>query len=820
MNGLPRLTVAAALAVLLTALSLRPTLDGLSWLLPVVACVGVVAASGYVARRYHVPRLLVPLVEIGALTVVLVQRYAHAERVLGVLPGHDVVDEMRVLWDDGIHIIAESGPPAPVTPGLVVVLAASLGLVAVVVDTIAVTYRSPAFAGLPLLVLYAVPVALVPHGVPWAYFGVAAAGWLGLLLADGSERLGGWGRRLGSHTLAGEATGQGTVGRRIGLAAVLLAILLPAVVPGLGAAAFGHGFGGSGDGGGGTVDTVNPFVSLGAALNRPTNGQVLTYTSDDPTPDYLHLVTLTTFDGVTWVPSNLETSGHLADGGPLPPPTGLDPATPVSAVTTTVQLDGLARSTWLPVPYPVTTVRVEGDSGRWVWDTTNRVIWSADTRVDHVGYTATSLAVRPTAELLEAAPEVDPVFVDALTQYPRDVAQSVVDQANQIVAAAKSPLEKALALEGFFRDPANHFTYSTHVPQGTTADPLTSFLEARIGFCQQYAGTYAVMARIVGLPTRVVVGFVPGEKIGDTWSVKWHDLHAWPEVYFEGAGWVRFEPTPSDNTGVTVPDYAVTSPTPTTSSSPTALPSAAVTASPSPAPSDRLTSEHTQGPVAASTWRTPSVWVLAPLLVVAALLVPWAVRLGQRRRRYARAHRGDPRQAAAAAWEELVATSIDLDLAWPASRTPRQVAASLIESVRLERADRAVGPPAADALRRLAVVTERARYARTTDAAPELAADIARVRAGLMASTARFTRLRATFVPRSLLDQVGGRAADMLGWVDATVQNPFSAIPRGRGGRDLTTRTTSHQPRRSDRRRGRRGRPAKGRTSGAGVPRE
>ena len=80
----------------------------------------------------------------------------------------------------------------------------------------------------------------------------------------------------------------------------------------------------------------------------------------------------------------------------------------------------------------------------------------------------------------------------------------------------------------------------------------------------------------------------------------------------------------------------------------------------------------------------PWVWVLVPLAVIAVLLLPWAVRLRQRRRRLARTTAPDPRDAAAAAWTELAATCADLDLAWPASRTPRQVALHLIEHRRLE----------------------------------------------------------------------------------------------------------------------------------------
>jgi hypothetical protein len=174
--------------------------------------------------------------------------------------------------------------------------------------------------------------------------------------------------------------------------------------------------------------------------------------------------------------------------------------------------------------------------------------------------------------------------------------------------------------------------------------------------------------------------------------------------------------------------------------------------------------------------RFPWVWVLVPLLVIAVLLTPWAVRLRQRRGRYARAGGSDPRDAAAAAWAELAATGADLDLAWPASRTPRQVAAALIESTQLERGAPDVGPPAADALRRLAVTTERARYARSAEPTPGLVADVAAARAGLFGWANRVQRLRATFLPISMLSRVAARTADTLDWVDTAPRRARRAL--------------------------------------------
>jgi transglutaminase-like putative cysteine protease len=90
------------------------------------------------------------------------------------------------------------------------------------------------------------------------------------------------------------------------------------------------------------------------------------------------------------------------------------------------------------------------------------------------------------------------------------------------------------------------FRYTTDV--GTPGnEPLLEFLfHTHAGYCQHFAGAAALLLRVAGIPTRVVVGFATGELIGkDTWAVRDEDAHAWIEVYFPGVGWVPFNPTPA-----------------------------------------------------------------------------------------------------------------------------------------------------------------------------------------------------------------------------------------------------------------------------------
>ncbi len=795
MSGLPRLTVTAAIAVLLTAISLQPTLQDTTWLLPTALLVAVVAITGYLARRYGVPRLLIPLAQVGVLAVAGVLRFAQDVAVFGFLPGRDVLLTVQALVTEATDTISTVAAPAPLTPGLTFLLALSVALVAIVVDTIAVTYRSPALAGVPLLVLYAVPVAVVANGVSWVYFGLAATGWLALLLADGRERVGGWGRRLGTRTYAGDPAAPnptappeplGALGRRIGIAAVGLAVVLPAVVPGLSEAVFGRG-GGSGSGsGGGTITTVNPFVSLGDDLNRPDDTEVLRYTTDVNRPDYLRLVTLDTFDGKTWLPASLETSGRIATD-PLPPPTGLSVNTQRSQVTTQLTSTELTGSTWLPMPYPPTAVAVSGPTAEdWLYDSTNRVIWSPKSDSANTTWSVTSLSVDPTRAQLKADVTLDPVFLTRYTQLP-ELPPIVKQTAQEVTREADGNFEKAVALQDYFND--GSFVYDPTTPS-TANDPLTTFLTSKRGFCQQFAGAYAAMARSLGIPTRLVVGFVPGEQDANgSWSVTWHDTHAWPEVYFEGVGWTRFEPTPrNDNGGIRLPTYTLPE---------TQQPG--VSGNPRQGGEPRVPrtrdgevfvppkADAGQGPGAVDAVETtspsfPWVWVLVPLAVVGLALIPWAIRRQQRRRRLAVARTAEPVRAATAAWDELAATSLDLARAWPDSRTPRQVARGLADAA-------ALPDLSASALWRIALATERARYARTATPVDGLADDVLLARRGLLEATGRRRRILATFAPASLLTRVSTRTADLLDWVDASPRRARRALG-ARRDRRASRRTT------------------------------
>jgi transglutaminase-like putative cysteine protease len=111
-------------------------------------------------------------------------------------------------------------------------------------------------------------------------------------------------------------------------------------------------------------------------------------------------------------------------------------------------------------------------------------------------------------------------------------------------ADAQTAYGQILALQNRFRN--GNFSYTQDVEPVEGTDPILHFLtESKSGFCQQFATAMAVMARALGYPARVAVGFREGERLGDTYTVDSRDAHAWVEVFFPGYGWLPFEPTPS-----------------------------------------------------------------------------------------------------------------------------------------------------------------------------------------------------------------------------------------------------------------------------------
>ena len=151
---------------------------------------------------------------------------------------------------------------------------------------------------------------------------------------------------------------------------------------------------------------------------------------------------------------------------------------------------------------------------------------------------------------------------------PADVPASIVDTARDVTASAPTDYDKALALQEFLRN--GDFRYSETAPvaddyDGNGLDVVATFLERKAGYCVHFASAMAVMARTIDIPSRIAVGYAPGRvtgiKDGETvYANTSDDLHAWTELFFEGAGWVRFDPTTSIGTATAFEEPASATP--------------------------------------------------------------------------------------------------------------------------------------------------------------------------------------------------------------------------------------------------------------------
>ena len=776
-----RLTVAAVLAVVLACAGLAPVFDGYGWFTRVVGAALVVGCLAGLARALRVPGTAQPLVALAGLSAYVAVVFAGTTLAYGVVPTGQTLALLRDLAETGLLDVQELSPPVPTTPGLVLLAVLGIGVVAVVVDALAVVLRRPAVAGLPLLVLFVVPAAVLPDGVGMLPFVLGAAGWLGLLLVDGSDVVARWGAPTrGERVRRRSDPGLGRVGRRIGVTALGVAVIVPVVVPGLDGSLLPGGSGPGFGNGSRSTTTYNPILDLAGQLSLPEPRELLRYTTDDDTPDYVRLTTLDRFDeNGRW--SSSELSGDLRDDAVqdgIPTPSGTTRSARrqlTTRVTMTGQLDG----PWLPVPFPTEQVQLDGP---WLWDTEAETAFSTRTSLLEVDgpYAVSAARLLPSVELLREVQSV-PGAIDEVYAEPPTLSPYVRDLLDTTVAGQETDYDRVAALQALFRDPANGFVYdeTASTPGLNAPDALENFLVGRTGYCEQYASAMAALVRALGIPARVAVGFTQGTQFrNDSWVVTTNDAHAWPEVWFNGAGWVRFEPTPRSDQIVTTPGYSTAPVELAPDAGPAEVPDAAPVLPDAGAqgPQGLDRADDLATPVDAADERRLSPLLLLVPLALLVLGAPALLAAARRRRVHV-----DPLTA----WAAVCEDAVDVGHAWRPADAPRAAAEHLL-------ARRSLTEPAAQALRHLAGLAEQARYARTCAAgtpdpqAPSLVDDVAAVRAGLMSSVSGRALWQARLLPTSALrrvgDHVSGAAVALLAGVDRLSGAVATRLRRTRTG--------------------------------------
>ncbi|HTE70016.1 MAG TPA: transglutaminaseTgpA domain-containing protein [Actinomycetes bacterium] len=735
---------ALALAGLLAgaSLSLSRLYVGNRWLLPTWLTMAAALGLAALLRRLGLGQLL-SLAAMAAGFVVVAGILLFPHTLLVIVPTAETLSEMARAASTALTAVSEQAAPVAVTAEFVLLTCAGAWAVTTAADGLAFRARQPLLALIPALGLFVFPAVVKPASPAWytTWFLLGAAG---LLLFEGRARLATWGRWVSSaRSRPGVGwrlplTPAASTGRWLALGAGLLALTVPGLLPGYGQQAvldFREGAGSD------TGVALNPFISLRTRLTSQED--VPMFKARTTRRERWRLMVYDRFDGTDFAPSREPRSGLAPFRGQI---TGeQDPDLPVDQVSQSIEIQELG-SFWLPA----VTAPVQVEAGRRVLANQTFASLTINQRL-RKGFEYTVISQVPRVEAADLAGPVDyrthleiQPYLQTGTLDPavRQQADTVVEGRN-----ADTPFKKALAIQDYLRE---NFRYNLNVPAlSAGGNQLRRFLtEVREGYCEQFAIAMAMMARQVGVPSRVAVGFTSGEVIdNDYLQVTTHDAHAWPELWFPDAGWVPFEPTPRADGTVAVPVYTTPSgrlltgeagpgnqpanptPTPTTPTQ-RVIP-----------PEPNAADDPAAGSQSGNGWlRRPVVQAgLAVLLLVA--LVPgvkWA-RNGLARRRAG--HR--PRDAVAESYTEVTSWARDAGIGRRRAETPAAYARRLSDDFAGD----------ADPLVELTGLFERAEYA-----AAEPESDQAH-RARRLARTARSRlsgrlgwrrRLVAAVSPRSL----------------------------------------------------------------------
>lgn len=754
------------LAALGGSFALAPLTESRAYLMVGLFSAGIVCAVGFGLRSLRTPWPLIVVAQLVVLFWWATLTYASETTMLGVLPGLDTPGAFDSLLTRTMQHADQFAPPVPENAALHAVLSISVGLLALAVDLLAGSLRHAPAVGLVFLAIYMAPVALLSGHVSFWIFLPGALGFVFLLAAQERNSITRWGRNISYADSGSLGTGRGiyssglaSAGRRVGFGAVTLAVVLPVLIPTLSTNFFGRGGidGGIGDSGG-TIAAGNPFIDMRRNLRDQTDEELLRVSSVTTEPTYVRLAALDSLSESGWAPSERGPQTEQASGTLPSAPGGIE--LPVTSANFEFDIADDFNSNWLPTIYAAQTLDA---GGNWRVDGTNLDIVAGDEETSAAGMRY-QLGVRltdPLASQLRAARiEKDlPKTFDNLLALP-DVPDILEQKATEVTAGADSPFEQALALETWFRRTGN-FTYSLDSAAGSGMETMADFVDGgRTGYCEQFASAMAIMARELGIPSRVAVGFLSGERTGDTYVFRGTDMHAWPELYLgEDIGWYSFEPTPSARTGP-APDHGGT-----LGNAPTApeneqqnLPGHTPTE-----PTDRDTNdleqnadENAGGAGGGFPWRGAGIAVLVLAALAGLGLLPRQLRARRRERRWRLT--GTPGAAAEVAWAELRDSVRDLRLPWPGGTTPRAVGRRLRPMIEADQA-------AVDSLNTLVLAIERERYAEHS-VAVDLRGDVERIGAALAAGVSKRTQRKARWFPLSVI------APMTRGWSRGTDQRP------------------------------------------------
>ncbi len=685
-----RLVAPLALAALsaVAALSLGRVVDDSRFVVPVVAAALLPHALGALVRWRGWSVWIGWLLAAVGLVVFVIVALEASTTTLG-LPGADTWHALDTQLSGGWHLLRTAPAPAPTTDGAILLAVLAVWCMATLADWLAFSRQTALAAVSPALVFFVWTSTLGTDDTQLlltvAFCVTTGAFVLAQNVALLDQRRSWLVSQRGArpHWLAPAAL--------LGGAAIVVALVVAPLVPGSSSDPLLDvaGTGRDGSSGHSYKPSLAPFVDIGRKLQDVDNRELFTVKSD--VADYWRIAALDTYSGDrggSWT-LTAEGDGSVRVGLPSSPPA--DSHEQDFAI-------GPLSERWLPAAYEpeaitlADTLRVES-SGTIVADADSvsglkYKVWSnlaplAGTEFKPAQIAGTSAAVPSAVRRFTELPETDDIT-------------TIAAKAREVTAGATTPYAQAEALRDYFRNPANGFVYDTNVDDHDDAPAILAFLQDKKGFCVQFASAYAVMARSLGIPARVAVGFTPGTVQADgRYHVTSHDAHAWPEIYLSGFGWTHlFDPTPSNQAadaagGSALPNEPkVAGATPATLPPPTAstVPATPGNTSPgngTPGSPDTTPATPTVAPATTSSSSGVGAWlpVLVALAVLAVLVGGYVgAVLGLKRRRRNRRHDADdPAVAVSGAWAEALDRLHEADVVPRAAQTPLDLAATVPE---------------------------------------------------------------------------------------------------------------------------------------------
>ncbi len=541
-------TLALAILVLTASAGFARIYSGASWVPAVVVTVITAAAAAFLARLARCRRTTASFCGLLAVWI------SSSELVLGATTQHGLplLGTLRAASEASRQaaaaFMAVTAPVHP-RPGFELWSAWGAGAAFVAADWLAVRRESLGSILPPLLLFVTTCVLGVPAGRTWAVGTFITAALLFGLVQQWAARVR-WpppkietltGPQVASPSAGQPVPGHRTPRRPPSLAAsgtVFIAVAVVAgvvVVPALGKE-------GSGAAGWRRIFnttarvTPDPLVSIRTDLLQGARAPV--FVAQSTAAAYWRLTSLQYFDGTDWTGSgtyrdvNNRLSVTMHRSGQR-------------QILETFHIQELG-SPWLPVAFqPEAVSAIAGAS----YDPVSGSLLVHNLTADGESYrvVADDDQAAHNPAVLAAVGTITAKDRFELAQFlrlPPGIPANVRQLARRLAPAGADEFQKALGLQDFFHRPP--FVYTLAPPDNSSGNSLVGFLfHNHAGYCQQYASAYAVLARLVGLPTRVAVGFTTGTPIGrDKWQVFGGDAHAWPEVWFPTVGWVPFEPTP------------------------------------------------------------------------------------------------------------------------------------------------------------------------------------------------------------------------------------------------------------------------------------